>query len=47
MGTIFIEQICQNLEVYIDDMVIKNLEKGRHEENMRETLAFVRKTTCD
>lgn len=43
MDTLFYGQIWQNLEVYIDDMVIKTLDKGRHEEDLKETLIFVKR----
>lgn len=43
VNSVFSEQIGENLGVYVDDMVSKTMEEGQHEEDLKETLAFVRK----
>lgn len=43
MDTIFFEEIGQNLEVYIDNLVVKTLDEGWCKEYLKETLAFVEK----
>lgn len=42
---IFSEQIGWNLEVYINNMVVKNSDEGQHNKDLKETLAaiFLRK----
>jgi len=42
MDTIFAKQIGRNLEVYIDDLVVKKKEEGSHTEDLREILQHVR-----
>lgn len=41
MDTVFSNNISQNLEVYIEDMVIKTPNKGWHEEYLKELLTSV------
>jgi hypothetical protein len=43
MDRVFSEQIGKNLEVYIDDMVVKTTETGEHDQDLSDILAFVRK----
>ncbi|CAJ2642757.1 uncharacterized protein LOC123899916 [Trifolium pratense] len=43
MDRIFARQIGKNLEVYIDDMVIKTVEGGSHQDDLKDILASVRK----
>jgi len=43
MDTIFAKQIGRNLEVYIDDLVVKTKEGDSHEEDLKEILQQVRK----
>ena len=43
MDTIFTKQNGRNLEVYIDDLVVKTKEADSHEEDLREILQQVRK----
>ncbi|KAK2397192.1 hypothetical protein QL285_058795 [Trifolium repens] len=43
MDRVFSEQIGKNLEVYIDDMVVKTTEKGEHDQDLSDILASVRK----
>ncbi|GAU47407.1 hypothetical protein TSUD_403880 [Trifolium subterraneum] len=43
MDRVFAHQIGKNLEVYIDDMVVKTTSKGEHHEDLRDILASVRK----
>ncbi|PNX78768.1 gag-pol polyprotein, partial [Trifolium pratense] len=43
MGRVFSEQIGKNLEVYIDDMVIKTTEKGEHDQDLADILKSVRR----
>ncbi|WJX84068.1 hypothetical protein P8452_66678 [Trifolium repens] len=40
---VFSEQIGKNLEVYIDDMVVKTTEAGEHDQDLSDILASVRK----
>jgi len=42
MDTIFAKQIGRNLEVYIDDLVVKTKEEDSHTEDLREILQQVR-----
>jgi len=44
METIFAKQIGRNLEVYIDDLIVKTNEGDNHEEDLREILLQVRKS---
>ncbi|MCI82456.1 reverse transcriptase, partial [Trifolium medium] len=39
MDRVFYEQIGKNLEVYIDDMVIKTAEEGEHDKDLADILA--------
>lgn len=41
MDTIFSEQIGWNLEVYINNMVVKNSDEGQHNKDLKETLASI------
>jgi hypothetical protein len=43
MDRVFAQQIGRNLEVYIDDMVVKTPEEGDHSQDLAEILASVRK----
>jgi hypothetical protein len=43
MDRVFSQQIGRNLEVYIDDMVVKTPEEGDHNKDLAEILTFVRK----
>jgi len=43
MDTIFAKQIGRNLEVYIDDLIVKTKEGNSHEEDLKEILQQVRK----
>ncbi|PNY16673.1 hypothetical protein L195_g013398, partial [Trifolium pratense] len=43
MDRVFSEQIGKNLEVYIEDMVIKTTEKGEHDQDLADILKSVRK----
>jgi hypothetical protein len=43
MDRVFSEQIGKNLEVYIDDMVVKTTEEGEHDQDLGDILASVRK----
>jgi hypothetical protein len=43
MDRVFSQQIGRNLEVYIDDMVVKTPEEGDHGKDLAEILASVRK----
>ncbi|KAK2371898.1 hypothetical protein QL285_073098 [Trifolium repens] len=43
MDRVFAQQIGRNLEVYIDDMVVKTPEEGSHSKDLAEILSSVRK----
>jgi hypothetical protein len=43
MDRVFSEQIGRNVEVYIDDMVVKTTEEGEHDQDRGDILASVRK----
>jgi hypothetical protein len=43
MDRVFSEQIGRNVEVYIDDMVVKTTEEGEHDQDLGDILASVRK----
>jgi hypothetical protein len=43
MDRVFAQQIGRNLEVYIDDMVVKTPEEGNHNKDLAEILSSVRK----
>ncbi|GAU24437.1 hypothetical protein TSUD_364210 [Trifolium subterraneum] len=43
MDRVFAHQIRKNLEVYIDDMVVKTTSKGEHHEDLKDIMASVRK----
>jgi hypothetical protein len=43
MDRVFSEQIGKNLEVYIDDMVVKTTEASEHDQDLSDILASVRK----
>ena len=38
----FCPQIEQNVEVYVDDMLVKTLDKGKHLDNLQETFDMLR-----
>ena len=38
----FRPQIGQNVEVYVDDMLVKSLDEGRHLDNLQETFNTLR-----
>ncbi|MCI46182.1 hypothetical protein A2U01_0067422, partial [Trifolium medium] len=43
MDRVFSEQIGKNLEVYIDDMVVKTAKEGEQEKDLANILASVRR----
>lgn len=43
MDIVFSEQLGQNLEVYIDFMFVKTPDEGKHGDDLRETLASIRR----
>ncbi|MCI34583.1 gag-pol polyprotein, partial [Trifolium medium] len=43
MDRVFAQKIGRNLEVYIDDMVVKTTMEGSHHEDLEDILASVRK----
>ncbi|MCH91574.1 gag-pol polyprotein [Trifolium medium] len=43
MDRVFAHQIGKNLEVYIDDMVVKTTREDNHHEDLEDILASVRK----
>ncbi|GAU44771.1 hypothetical protein TSUD_138830 [Trifolium subterraneum] len=43
MDRVFVEQIGKNLEVYIDDMVVKTQKEGDHDQDLDDILKSVRK----
>ncbi|MCI14323.1 hypothetical protein A2U01_0035453, partial [Trifolium medium] len=43
MDRVFSEKIGKNLEVYIDDMVVKTTKEGEHDQDLGDILASVRK----
>ncbi|GAU33358.1 hypothetical protein TSUD_364830 [Trifolium subterraneum] len=43
MDKVFLEQIGKNLEVYIDDMVVKTQKEGEHDQDLGDILKSVRK----
>ncbi|MCI61650.1 hypothetical protein A2U01_0082907, partial [Trifolium medium] len=43
MDRVFSEQIGKNLEVYIDDMVVKTAEEGEHVKDLADILSSVRR----
>lgn len=42
MDMVFSSQIGRNLEAYIDDMLVKTQEKGRHMGDFKETFESIR-----
>ncbi|KAL0336473.1 UNVERIFIED_CONTAM: hypothetical protein Sradi_4859200 [Sesamum radiatum] len=40
---IFRSQLCRNMEVYVDDMLVKSKEARSHVEDLQETFAVLRK----
>jgi hypothetical protein len=42
MDSVFSEKIGKNLEVYIDDMVVKTTEAGEHDQDLSDILVSVR-----
>ena len=38
----FRPQIGQNVEVYVDDMLVKSLDEGKHVDDLEETLDTLR-----
>ena len=43
MNRMFHDQIGKNVEVYIDDMLVKSKEEGDHLKDLEETLKTLRK----
>lgn len=43
MNKIFPKQIGRNLEVYVDDMIVKSEEQKGHIQDLRETMEALRK----
>ncbi|MCI42639.1 hypothetical protein A2U01_0063876, partial [Trifolium medium] len=43
MDRVFSEQIGKNLEVYIDDMLVKTAEEGEHDKDLADIIASVRR----
>ncbi|GAU40547.1 hypothetical protein TSUD_367500 [Trifolium subterraneum] len=43
MDRVFVKQIGKNLEVYIDDMVVKTQKEGKHDKDLEDILKSVRK----
>lgn len=43
MDDVFIHKICRNLEVYIDDMIVKTIKGCNHAEDLEDALQSVRK----
>ncbi|GAU20758.1 hypothetical protein TSUD_239520 [Trifolium subterraneum] len=43
MDRVFVEQIGKNLEVYIDDMVVKTQKEGEHDKDLEDIMKSVRK----
>ena len=39
----FRPQIGRNVEVYVDDMLVKSLDKGKHLHNLQETFDTLRR----
>ena len=39
----FCPQIGRNVEVYVDDMLVKSLDKGKHLDNLQETFDTLRR----
>ena len=37
MNTLFVEQIGRNMEVYVDDIMIKSNEPQQHQKDLEET----------
>ena len=42
MNQIFNEQIGRNMEVYVDDMLVKSKEEGSHLDDLNETFETLR-----
>lgn len=38
MDSIFTHQIGRNLEVYIDDMIVKTIERQNHAEDLKDVI---------
>lgn len=38
----FEQQIGRNIELYVDDMIVKGKQEGDHVSNLRETLSILR-----
>jgi len=43
MDKVFREQIGKNMEVYVDDMIVKSCEVQRHVKDLEEVFARIRK----
>ncbi|MCI30220.1 hypothetical protein A2U01_0051429 [Trifolium medium] len=43
MDNVFSDQIGKNLEVYIDDMVVKTANEDKHDQDLADILASVKK----
>ena len=42
MNKMFVHQIGRNVQVYVDDMLVKSLRKDNHLDNLRETFDTLR-----
>ena len=43
MNKVFSQQIGRNMEVYVDDMLVKSKEELTHLDNLKETFATLKK----
>ena len=43
MNRMFHDQIGRNVEIYVDDMLVKSKEEGNHLDDLRETFETLRK----
>ena len=41
------KQISRNIEVYVDDMLVKSKEEPTHLDDLRETFATIKQTISD
>ncbi|GAA0153526.1 hypothetical protein LIER_11742 [Lithospermum erythrorhizon] len=44
VNAIFANQIGKNMEIYVDDMLVKSKERGQHLENLKETFESIQKS---
>ena len=42
MNKMFANQICKNVQVYVDDMLVKNRREDDHLQDLKETLDTLR-----